>query len=131
MSAPEPGAVPEQHWDHDIHGPVIEVWPDGATTLDPDCDCPADCPGCEREGVGSVTAPDPECPLSELPASQCACHRHRGGTPPAAEVETVGQPFQAAYTGVCERCDGRIIPGHDIARVADGGGYVHARECPR
>jgi hypothetical protein len=33
--------------------------------------------------------------------------------------------------GVCERCEGRIIPGQDIARVADGAGYVHARECPR
>lgn len=39
------------HDDHDIHGPVIEVWPDGRTTVDPDCDCPADCESCAREGV--------------------------------------------------------------------------------
>lgn len=85
--------------------------------------------GLRRRGT-AVTAPGPECPLSELPASQCACHRHRGGALPA-EVETVGQPLQAAYPGVCERCEGRIIPGQDIARVADGAGYVHARECPQ
>jgi hypothetical protein len=43
--------VPEVHFDHDIHGPVIEVHPDRSTTLDEDCDCPQDCAGCEREGV--------------------------------------------------------------------------------
>ena len=40
-----------EHWDHDIHGPVIEVWPDDSVSLDEDCDCPPECPDCEREGV--------------------------------------------------------------------------------
>lgn len=39
------------HWDHDIHGQVIEVWPDDTVTFDEDCDCPPGCVDCEREGV--------------------------------------------------------------------------------
>jgi len=40
-----------EHWDHDIHGVVLEVWPDGHVSIDEDCDCPPDCVDCEREGV--------------------------------------------------------------------------------
>lgn len=78
-----------------------------------------------------MTAPegDVECPLSELPASQCGCHRHRGGTVFNDRTETVGQPFEAAFPGVCEQCGGRIAVGQDIARVADGSGYVHSQRC--
>ncbi len=47
------------HWDHDIHGPVIEVWPDGRQTLDPDCDCPSDCADCETDGIVRNIAADP------------------------------------------------------------------------
>lgn len=72
-----------------------------------------------------------ECPLTELPPDQCACPRHRGGTAPGDEpIETVGQPFPAAYAGRCVRCDRSIEVGQDIARVADGAGYVHAVGCP-
>jgi hypothetical protein len=69
-----------------------------------------------------------ECPLSELPPSMCACPKHRGGELPT-EVDTVGPSFEAAYGGVCERCERHINPGQDIARVADGSGYVP--RCPR
>lgn len=73
-----------------------------------------------------------ECPLSELPPSQCACPKHRGGTLPGEEpIETVGQPFEALYGGFCARgCDRGIGRGDLIARVADGYGYVHAGRCP-
>ena len=75
---------------------------------------------------------DPECPLTELPASQCACPKHRGGEMPGREeIETVGQPFEARFPGVCERSGDRIHEGQEIARVADGSGYVHAQRCPR
>jgi hypothetical protein len=72
-----------------------------------------------------------ECPLTELPPDQCACPKHRGGTAPGDEpIETVGQTFEAAYAGGCERgCDRGIRPGDTIARVADGPGYVHAVRC--
>lgn len=40
-----------EHWDHDIHGPVLLRYPDGSTRLDEDCDCPPDCPECADEGV--------------------------------------------------------------------------------
>lgn len=74
---------------------------------------------------------DDECPLSELPASQCACPRHRGGTAPGDEpIETEGRPFLARYPGRCARCDHGIHEGDAIDPVVDGGGYVHVR-CPR
>lgn len=73
---------------------------------------------------------DAECPLTELPASQCACPKHRGGTAPGDELfETVGQPFEAMYQGRCERCSRSIDVGDSIARVAEGSGYVHASRC--
>lgn len=73
---------------------------------------------------------DDECPLTELPASQCACTKHRGGHAPGdEEIETVGQAFDAMYEGRCERCSRSIHVGDSIARVADGGGYVHAVRC--
>lgn len=83
------------------------------------------------------TPQDSECPLTELPASQCACPKHRGGGLPAEEIETVGQPFEAMFDGWCRRCERTIHPGDQIARTAEGspGGrdatYVHARRCPR
>lgn len=77
--------------------------------------------------------PDPECRLSELPASQCACPRHRGGHAPGDEpVETVGQPFAAMFPGPCARGCAGIQAGDQIARVAESGqGYVHAGRCSR
>lgn len=73
-----------------------------------------------------------ECPLTEIPPEQCACPKHRGGAAPGDEpIETVGQAFEAAYGGRCERSDDAIHPGQMIARVADGSGYVHAVRCPR
>lgn len=39
------------HWDHDIHGPMFQVWPDDSVTVDEDCDCPLDCDDCEDEGI--------------------------------------------------------------------------------
>lgn len=79
---------------------------------------------------GPVT--EAECPLTELPPSQCACPTHRGGAAPGEEeVETVGPAFEAAYDGRCERSDDPIRVGQMIARVADGSGYVHAERCPR
>ncbi len=70
-----------------------------------------------------------ECPLTELPPEQCACPSHRGGTAPGEEpVETVGQPFEAQFPGVCARGD-RIEPGQRIVRVADDEGYAHADRC--
>ena len=72
-----------------------------------------------------------ECPLTELPPEQCACPKHRGGHAVGEEpIETVGQPFEAAYHGRCQRCDGPIKPGQTIARTADGPDYVHAGRCP-
>lgn|GEM_PF-4153496 len=38
------------HDDHDIHGQLIEIWPDGEVVLDEDCDCPDDCLECNFEG---------------------------------------------------------------------------------
>lgn len=46
--------VPVEHRDHDIHGLIISVSPDGSVSVeddDEDCDCPPDCVGCEIEGV--------------------------------------------------------------------------------
>lgn len=40
-----------EHWDHDIHGPVLLRYPDGSINVDPDCDCPRDCRECEIDGV--------------------------------------------------------------------------------
>lgn len=44
-----PGAV--KHSDHDIHGLILEVGPDGWSGIDEDCDCPPDCGQCVAEGV--------------------------------------------------------------------------------
>lgn len=41
----------DEHWDHDIHGPVFMVMPDRSITVDEDCDCPPTCIDCELEGV--------------------------------------------------------------------------------
>lgn len=74
-----------------------------------------------------------ECPLTELPADQCACPRHRGGQAPGEElIATCGQPFQAAYPGACARGCGRgIREGDDIARCwDDADGYAHVGRCP-
>lgn len=72
-----------------------------------------------------------ECPLTELPASQCACPKHRGGTVIGSDdIQTVGYPLEALYAGDCEKCERYIQPGDQILRVADDGGYVHER-CPR
>jgi hypothetical protein len=75
-----------------------------------------------------VTA-EPECALTELPASMCACPAHRGGYF-ARQVDTVWPPFEAFYEGRCERCEQPIQPGQHIHRTADDAGYVHER-CPR
>lgn len=40
-----------------------------------------------------------------------------------------GQPFEAAYAGLCWRCDGPIRPGDTIIRTAEASGYVHYRRC--
>ena len=40
-----------EHWDHDIHSPVIEVHPDRSVSLDEDCDCPPECWECESDGI--------------------------------------------------------------------------------
>jgi hypothetical protein len=74
-----------------------------------------------------------ECPLSELPADQCACPKHRGGQAPGDEpIETVGQPFTATYPGPCaRRCDAGIDIGDSIARCWDrADGYAHWGSCP-
>lgn len=74
---------------------------------------------------------DIECPLSELPPSQCACPNHRGGTAPGEEeVETTGQPFDAQYVAICARSHDLIALGDSIARVAEGTGYAHVPRCP-
>lgn len=72
---------------------------------------------------------DRECPLSELPASQCACPKHRGGNLP--DVDVMGPPFSAMHPGRCERCDRAITVGQTIIRVSGEQGYVHAARCPR
>ncbi len=74
-----------------------------------------------------------ECPLTELPAEQCACRNHRGGVAPGEEpIVTVGQPIEAGYASRCARgCDG-IEPGDQIARCWDpADGYAHCGACPR
>jgi hypothetical protein len=73
-----------------------------------------------------------ECALTELPFAQCACRQHRGGHAPGEEpVEPVGQVFAASYDGPCARhCEQGVREGDQIARVADGPGYVHAGSCP-
>jgi hypothetical protein len=53
----------EQHDDHDIHGLVVEVWPDGSQTIDDDCDCSPDCAQCRAEGV---VRPEPT-PALDIP----------------------------------------------------------------
>lgn len=70
------------------------------------------------------------CEVTDLLVDQCACPQHRGGTEPTA-VETVGQPFEASYKGWCPLCEKGIRVGDQIARLADGDGYVHAGRCPR
>ena len=75
---------------------------------------------------------DVECPLSELPASQCACPKHRGGSVSGAdEFETEGPTFEALYSGRSECCERGIRDGDLIVRLADASGYVHAGRCPR
>lgn len=75
--------------------------------------------------------PDFDCPLSELPASQCACPRHRGGDAPGEEsIETVGQPYTAHYCSPCAHgCEYGVLVGDTIARTADLG-WVHFGRCP-
>lgn len=46
---PRPDLV--EHGDHDIHGLMVEVHPDGSQTIDEDCDCPPNCAQCEAEGA--------------------------------------------------------------------------------
>jgi hypothetical protein len=43
--------IPVEHLDHDIHGVMVMVAPDDSVSIDPDCDCPPGCAGCEQEGV--------------------------------------------------------------------------------
>ena len=45
----QPGTA--EHSDHDIHGLLVEVHPDGTQTIDEDCHCPPDCAPCKAEGV--------------------------------------------------------------------------------
>lgn len=69
------------------------------------------------------------CDLTELLVDQCACTQHRGDDI-AERPETVGQPIEARYEGVCGHCDRPIRIGQDIQKLADGNGYVHAGRCP-
>lgn len=39
------------HWDHNVHGPAVLTWPNGYSTVEPDCTCPLDCHECSAEGV--------------------------------------------------------------------------------
>jgi hypothetical protein len=41
----------DDHTGHDIHGLIVEVWPDGSQTIDEDCECPTDCPKCKAENI--------------------------------------------------------------------------------
>ena len=61
------------------------------------------------------------CDLSDLPAEQCACRHHRGGTLPGT---ISGRAFRAEYDGRCESCVRPIHVGDRIVRVEDRG-YVH------
>jgi hypothetical protein len=70
-----------------------------------------------------------ECPLTELPPSQCACPKHRGGHAPGDEpTEIEGRPFEAQYSGTCADCGDPIERGDRIGFT--GRGYVHAPRCP-
>jgi hypothetical protein len=73
-----------------------------------------------------------ECALTELPADQCACPRHRGGTVVEPDqLEAAGPTFEARFAGRCAGCGEPIAPGDSIVRTAPDGGYVHAVECAR
>lgn len=74
---------------------------------------------------------DVECPLTELPASQCACRNHRGGQVVEPDrMEVSGPVFQAQFPGRCPACDKPIREGDDIQRVyAEPGQYVHVPGC--
>lgn len=74
-----------------------------------------------------------ECYLTELPADQCACPKHRGGAVVEPErVETTGPTWEARFAGRCAGCDQPIAPGDSICRTAaDTSQYVHAVECSR
>ena len=55
------------HWDHDIHGPMFQVWPDDSVTVDEDCDCPLDCPECAAEGIDRPDLMDELVRISQPP----------------------------------------------------------------
>lgn len=79
-----------------------------------------------------MTAADVECPLTELPASQCACRNHRGGeVAGVAEFDTTGPAIEARYPGRAECCERGIREGDQIVRLTDESGYVHHGRCPR
>lgn len=80
-----------------------------------------------------MTFGDPECSLTDLPASMCACPLHRGGDLPGHEqVLRLSVPFPAMFPGVCVDCGDRFYPGEFIAHAGpDFGGYAHAPTCER
>jgi hypothetical protein len=78
-----------------------------------------------------MTTNEQRCDLTDLLVDQCGCPQHRGDAEVTDELKTVGQPFEAMYSGFCSACERSIHEGQMIARLADDPGYVHAGRCPR
>ena len=81
-----------------------------------------------------------ECPLTELPVSQCACPKHRGGRTPEEEAiqqartaartawrgpsgklvaRTTSRPFASHFGGQCSECGAWFAEG-DMIQYRDG-----------
>jgi hypothetical protein len=75
-----------------------------------------------------------ECGLTELPAEQCGCPRHRGGMTPTEQADVLraewaARVFLARMQGHCEACDEPIRPGQQISPFHGRRGVYRHADC--
>ena len=64
-----------------------------------------------------------QCAVTELPASMCACRKHRGGQTPEEQARVDAKPsrqFPAQYPGECVECGSSFREGELIRFSARG-----------
>jgi hypothetical protein len=90
-----------------------------------------------------VNDPNARCDLSDLPADQCGCRKHRPGlsivdVEPAGTAHTYGygNAFTAQYPGRCPECDeryevGELIRAQQYKTVRSATGRYAHDDCAR